>query len=182
MEAIQKSKKSDLTPKDPKCFFDPFGENCNQLRVQKEKEQKRINVGQQRIKIQKQIVNNQRQEKFILDQKEMDNNNGILVIDIKEDGKIKYGLACGYEDIDNGNFDMITAKEYFDVSQDNCSDEYKLINTNKELYDKVLKQVEYIDNNFELLTQDEYDEIFKKEYNYKDCLRKEVLNNENERI
>lgn len=125
---------------------------------------------------------NQRQEKFILDPKEMDNNNGILVIDIKEDGKIKYGLACGYEDIGNGNFDMITAKEYFDVSQDNCSDEYKLINTNKELYDKVLKQVEYIDNNFELLTQDEYDEIFKKEYSYEDCLRKEVLNNENERI
>jgi hypothetical protein len=65
MEAIQKSTKSDLTPKDPKCFFDPFGENCNQLRIQKEKEQKRINIGQQRIKIQKQIVNNQRQEKFL---------------------------------------------------------------------------------------------------------------------
>ena len=79
-------------------------------------------------------------------------------------------------------FEPLPRKAKIVLRKDGNIDEYKLINTNKELYDKVLKQIEYIDNNFELLTQDEYNEIFKKEYNYKDCLRKEVLNNENGRI
>ena len=34
------------------------------------------------------------------------------------------------------------------------------------------QQVKFIDNNFELLTQADYNEIFNQEYYYKDCLEK----------
>lgn len=106
-----------------------------------------------------------------------DNNNGILVIDIQENGKIKYGLAGGYEEIENfdNNFRMITAKEYFTLSEKGCSDEYKLENADKELYETVLKQIDYIDNNFELLTDEEYKEIFDTEYKWEDCIDQNTL-------
>lgn len=109
---------------------------------------------------------------FKIDPEFQDNNNGILVIDVLEDGTIKYGLGAGPEDVgDDEAYKMITAKEYFDISQRGCSEEYKLKNYNKELYDKVLEQIEFIDNNFTLLTQEEYKDIFNQEYEYKNCLK-----------
>lgn len=111
---------------------------------------------------------------FKITPKDQDNNNGILVIDIQENGTIKYGLAGGYEEIDgmklNDDFKMINAKKYFELSEINIEEEYKLENTNKELYDTVKKQLEFIDNNFELLTDEEYKEIFESEYEFKNCM------------
>ena len=107
--------------------------------------------------------------------KDQDNNNGILVIDIQENGTIKYGLAGGCEEIDdmklNDDFKMINAKKYFELSEINREEKYKLENTNKELYDTVKKQLEFIDNNFELLTDEEYKEIFESEYEFKNCMK-----------
>ena len=109
---------------------------------------------------------------FKIDPERQDNNNGILVIDVLEDGTIKYGLGAGPEDVgDDEAYKMITAKEYFDISQRQCSKEYKLENRDKELYDKVLKQIEFIDNNFTLLTQEEYKDIFSQTYYYDNCLK-----------
>lgn len=106
---------------------------------------------------------------------DQDNNNGILVIDIQENGTIKYGLAGGYEEIDDmklhDNFKMINAKKYFELSEINIEEKYKLENTNKELYGTVKKQLEFIDNNFELLTDEEYKEIFESEYEFKNCMK-----------
>lgn len=105
---------------------------------------------------------------FKITPEDQDNNNGILVIDIQENGTIKYGLASGCEEDD---FKMINAKKYFELSEINIEEKYKLENTNKELYDTVKKQLEFIDNNFELLTDEEYKEIFESEYEFKNCMK-----------
>lgn len=108
---------------------------------------------------------------FKMTPENQDNNNGILVVDIQEDGKIKYGLAGGYEEVGNyDTFNMISAREYFELSEKDYDDEYKLINSDKKLYDVVMKQIDYIDNNFELLTNEEYKEIFNTEYKWQDCM------------
>ena len=118
---------------------------------------------------------------FKLTPKDEDNNNGILVIDIQETGKIKYGLAGGYEEIEDMSFDddfkMINAKTYFELSEMNKYKEYKLENQDKELYEEVLKQIDFIDNNFELLTDKEYKEIFNTEYEYKNCIKEKEKEN-----
>ena len=112
---------------------------------------------------------------FKIDPEFQDNNNGILVIDVLEDGTIKYGLGAGPEDVGKDEvYKMTTASEYFKISQKNLTGEYekyRLENCNKELYDKVLEQIEFIDNNFTLLTQEEYKDIFNQEYEYKNCLK-----------
>ena len=128
--------------------------------------------------------NKENKDTFKMIPKEQDNNNGILVIDIQENGKIKYGLAGGYEEIESMNFDsdftMINAKTYFDLSENNLSDnKYKLENRNFDLYCKVMEQIKFIDS-FELLTQKEYEEIFNQEYSYKECLKeKDLIKEEN---
>lgn len=117
-------------------------------------------------------------ETFKMNPYEKDNNNGILVIDIKEDGTIKYGLGGGNEEIGTwvDDFKMISAKEYFRLSENSYSDEkYRLKNSNKELYDEVMKQIKFIDENFELLTDEEYEEIFDTEYKYEDCIKPKDL-------
>ena len=115
--------------------------------------------------------NNELKETFKMTPEKEDNNNGILVIDIQEDGTIKYGLAGGYEEIEGmaagDAFKMISAREYFRLGEN----EYKLSVKNKELYDIVLMQIDFIDNNFKLLTDDEYKTIFDAEYEYKNCLK-----------
>lgn len=102
-----------------------------------------------------------------------DNNNGILVIDLQEDEKnnvkVKYGLALGYEE--NGNLDkMVGASEYLKASG---SMEY-LKENEKEYYDIISKdmekQIKYIEENFELLTDEEFKEIFDTEYEFAWCL------------
>jgi hypothetical protein len=116
---------------------------------------------------------------FKMNPENQDNNNGILVIDIKENGQVKYGLAAGYEDLDDyKGFKMISAREYFDISQRGYTkeyEEYKLENQDKELYDIVMNQINFIDNNFELLTDEEYKEIFDTEYLYSDCLKEKDI-------
>ena len=116
---------------------------------------------------------------FRINPEHEDNNNGILVIDIQEDGTIKYGLSGGYEEIENfKHFKMINASEYFKLSEKYKTGEYekyKLVNQDKDLYDKVMKQIQFIDK-FKLLTQKEYEDIFNKDYMYKDCM--EEFNNE----
>lgn len=119
---------------------------------------------------------NQDKDTFIMTPKEQGNNNGILVIDIQENGVIKYGFAGGIEEIRDmsygDDFKMISAKEYFELSED-VMEKYKLKNTDKKLYDVVQKQIKFIDENFELLTDEEYKEIFKSEYEFKNCMKGE---------
>lgn len=127
------------------------------------------------VKAEREFEDNKDKTTFKITPKDQDNNNGILVIDIQENGTVKYGLSGGYEDIDDMKFDddfkMINAKKYFELSERDTREEYKLKNTDKQLYDTVIKQIEFIDNNFELLTDEEYKEIFESEYEYKNCMR-----------
>ncbi len=127
------------------------------------------------VKEERKFEENKDKTTFKITPKDQDNNNGILVIDIQENGTIKYGLAGGSEDIDDMKFDddfkMINAKKYFELSERDTIEEYKLENTEKQLYDTVIKQIEFIDNNFELLTDEEYKEIFESEYEYKNCMK-----------
>lgn len=120
---------------------------------------------------------NQDKDTFKMTPKEQDNNNGILVIDIQENGVIKYGFAGGIEEIRDmsygDDFKMISAKKYFELSEKNVMEKYKLKNTNKELYDTVQEQIKFIDGNFELLTDEEYKEIFESEYEFKNCMKGE---------
>jgi len=86
---------------------------------------------------------------------EQDNNDGILVIDILDDKTIKYGFASGY---DYGSyFTMINATDYMKDYKE-CLE--RLDEENKKVIEK---QVEYI-NSFQLLTDEEYKEIFEKKY------------------
>lgn len=121
-----------------------------------------------------------------------DNNNGILVIDIKDNGTIKYGFAIGSEDMDrkdllewykaddNGTakYKMCSAKDYIErFSPERWSEKYKkslgknefnLAKANYYLYwNKALE----LDKENLLLTQEEYNEIFDKEYSYQDCMK-----------
>lgn len=73
------------------------------------------------------------------------------------------------------DFKMISAKEYFKLSEKDYEDKYKLKNKDEELYKIVQKQIEFIDNNFELLTDEEYKEIFNTEYEYKNCIKPKDL-------
>lgn len=114
-------------------------------------------------------------ETFKMNPNFQDNNNGILVIDIQENGEVKYGLSGGYEEVGNEDFKMISAKEYFRLSEKDYEDKYKLKNKNEELYNEVMKQIDYIDNNFTLLTDDEYKEIFDTEYKWEDCIKPKDL-------
>ena len=115
-------------------------------------------------------------ETFKMNPNFQDNNNGILVIDIQENGEVKYGLSGGYEEVgDFDDFKMISAKEYFRLSEKDYEDKYKLKNKDEELYNEVMKQIDYIDNNFTLLTDDEYKEIFDTEYKWEDCIKPKDL-------
>ena len=114
-------------------------------------------------------------ETFKMNPNFQDNNNGILVIDIQENGEVKYGLSGGYEEVGNEDFKMISAKEYFRLSEKDYEDKYKLKNKDEELYNEVMKQIDYIDNNFTLLTDDEYKEIFDTEYKWEDCIKPKDL-------
>ena len=122
---------------------------------------------------------NELTETFKMIPKNQDNNNGILVIDIGENGTIKYGLGLGYEDKEDmaydDDFSMVGANEYFIASEKNCDSQYKLENSNKELYDTTIEEIKYIEDNFELLTDEEYKEIFDTEYKYKDCMKEEEI-------
>ena len=114
-------------------------------------------------------------ETFKMNPNFQDNNNGILVIDIQENREVKYGLSGGYEEVGNEDFKMISAKEYFRLSEKDYEDKYKLKNKDEELYNEVMKQIDYIDNNFTLLTDDEYKEIFDTEYKWEDCIKPKDL-------
>ena len=130
------------------------------------------------VKEEYEFCNKEKKLTFKINPNNQDNNNGILVIDIKENGEVKYGLGGGYEEIGTwaDDFKMISVEEYFRLSENGYDDDdYKLKNRNKELYNEVMEQITYIENNFELLTDEEYKEIFNQEYKYEDCLNKQYL-------
>ena len=78
-------------------------------------------------------------ETFKMNPMFQDNNNGILVIDIQENGEVKYGLGGGYEEVgDFNDFSMISAKEYFRLSEKDYEDKYKLKNRDEELYNALI--------------------------------------------
>lgn len=120
-----------------------------------------------------------------------DNNNGIFVVDIKNNGEIKYGFAIGPEEMSeeeynkwnkdkNMLFKMCSAKEYIEhFSPEHWSEKYikdigpkkfKEEQTNYSLY---LEKAEKIDRNFSLMTDKEYEEMFDREYEYKDCMKQQ---------
>ena len=129
------------------------------------------------VKEEYEFCNKDNSETFKMNPNNQDNNNGILVIDIQENGKVKYGLGGGYEEVGTwvDDFQMISAKEYFKLSEKDYEDKYKLKNKDEELYKIVQKQIEFIDNNFELLTDEEYKEIFNTEYEYENCIKPKDL-------
>lgn len=128
------------------------------------------------IKEEYEFCNKDNSKTFKMNPMFQDNNNGILVIDIQENGKVKYGLGGGYEEVgDFNDFSMISAKEYFKLSEKDYEDKYKLKNKNEELYKIVQEQIKFIDNNFELLTDEEYKEIFNTEYEYENCIKPKDL-------
>lgn len=98
--------------------------------------------------------------KYKIDPFCQDNNDGMTVIKVEEDGTIKYAfdLLDGYKERE---FRPITAKEYYKL--------YKRDNA-KNFTDKdkrmVRNKIKYIDENFTLLTADEMKEIFEQEYKW----------------
>lgn len=107
-----------------------------------------------------------------------DNNDGILVIDIqerkatKEEEKenfskiipvIKYAFISG-TDIWHNTIELINAEKYYakDYESTDKEGDYKL---KDETYNQVKEQIKFIDENFQMLTEEEFDKIFESKYN-----------------
>lgn len=89
-----------------------------------------------------------------------DNNDGITVIKIEEDGTIKYAFDL-LDGCNDETFRPITAKDYYKVYRKYDSD--RLSDKDKRM---IRNKIKYIDENFTLLTADEMKEIFNQEYEW----------------
>lgn len=114
-------------------------------------------------------------ETFKINPKKQDNNNGIIVIDIGNDRKIKYGMTVGYEgEGKHKEFEIVSAREYMEAYQGDLDYIKENIKTEKdkeeylELLATIEKQLIFTED-FELLTQKEFEDMFKQEYKYEDC-------------
>lgn len=131
--------------------------------------------------------------RFKMNYKNQDNNDGALVIEVQEDeegnGKVKYALMNGWwgtePKIVNATDYM---KEYWEgfsyyydeqvkkLSEDPQANETKLKELQEEFEKEVaevMKMIVFIDG-FELLTEQELQEIFDKEYSIEECLGKKI--------
>lgn len=91
---------------------------------------------------------------------EQDNNDGITVIKVEEDGTIKYAFDL-LDTWETHEFRPITAKDYYKVYRKYDSEHF----TDKDKR-MVRNKIKYIDENFTLLTADEMKEIFNQEYKW----------------
>lgn len=126
-------------------------------------------------------------EEFVFNPERQDNNNGILVIDVVEDGDntvLKYGLTRGYEGLSENEsedtvYKIVSATEYFKVYENEFDYYMSNAKTNKERLEiiaereKIKVQAELIDESYTLMTQKEYEKIFEKAYSYEKCLSKD---------
>ena len=91
---------------------------------------------------------------------QQDNNDGITIIKVEEDGTIKYAFDF-LRNYSSEEFEPITAKEYYK--------EYKRYDyknfTEKDKRD-IRNKIKYIDNNFTLLTSEEVQDIFNQKYKW----------------
>ena len=114
-------------------------------------------------------------ETFKINPRKQDNNNGIIVIDINNDRKIKYGMTVGYEGEGKyKKFEIVNARQYMEAYQedlDYIKENLKTEEDNKwylELLATIEKQIVFTED-FELMTQEEFENMFNKEYKYEDC-------------
>ena len=114
-------------------------------------------------------------ETFKINPEQQDNNNGIIVIDISNDKKIKYGMTVGYEGEGNHKeFEITSAREYMNAYQGELDYYKEHIKTEKdnedylELLATIEKQLIFTED-FEVMTQAEYKAIFNKAYKFEDC-------------
>lgn len=114
-------------------------------------------------------------ETFKTNPRKQDNNNGIIVIDISNDRKIKYGMTVGYEGEGKyKEFEIVNARQYMEAYQgdlDYIKENLKTEEDNKwylELLATIEKQIVFTED-FELMTQEEFENMFNKEYKYEDC-------------
>lgn len=114
-------------------------------------------------------------EKFKINPRKQDNNNGIIVIDISNDRKIKYGMTVGYEGEGKyKEFQIVNARQYMEAYQgelDYIKRNVKTEEDNKEyleLLATIEKQLVFTED-FEVITQAEFEAMFNKSYKYEDC-------------
>lgn len=114
-------------------------------------------------------------ETFKINPEKQDNNNGIIVIDISNDRKIKYGMTVGYEGKGkHKEFEIVSAREYMEAYQSDLDYIKENIKTEKdkeeylELLATIEKQLIFTED-FEVMTQQEFEDMFKQEYKYEDC-------------
>lgn len=114
-------------------------------------------------------------ETFKINPEKQDNNNGIIVIDISNDRKIKYGMTVGYEGEGKyKEFQIVSARQYMEAYQselDYIKEHSKTEEDNKEyleLLAELEKQLVFTED-FEVMTQAEFTAMFNKTYKYEDC-------------
>lgn len=123
-------------------------------------------------------------DNFVFEPERQDNNNGILVIDIVEENErviLKYGLTKGYEGLkegEEGEYKIVSAKEYYEAYESEFDDYLENAENEEERLEilahkeEIKIQAEVIDEKYQLLTQEEYENIFSQEYSYQKCLSK----------
>lgn len=114
-------------------------------------------------------------ETFKINPRKQDNNNGIIVIDITNDRKIKYGMTVGYEGEGKyKEFEIVNARQYMEAYQgdlDYIKENLKTEEDNKwylELLATIEKQIVFTED-FEVMTQQEFENMFNQEYKYENC-------------
>ena len=124
---------------------------------------------------------NESKDEFLMNPMTQDNNNGIFVVDIQEKQKkvhIKYAFCKGYEELDTyfEKFIPCSAIDYINAAEPN----YELLKREfyeeeelyelKSCYENAKLLAKYIDGTYELLSEQELEDIFNKKYLYRDCL------------
>ena len=91
------------------------------------------------------------------------------------DRKIKYGMTVGYEgEGKHKEFEIVSAREYMEAYQGDLDYIKENIKTEKdkeeylELLATIEKQLIFTED-FEVMTQQEFEDMFKQEYKYEDC-------------
>lgn len=139
--------------------------------------------------IEEKLIYNCNDKSFKFDPERQDNNDGILVIDIKEneDGQteIKYGFSTWKRD----GFKMCSALKYINEYKENLDYRLELCKTEEDKqkvekdWNTYIEKAKDIDKRYGLLSQKEYEDIFDKEYLFEKCLEpKNYVNAKAKRI
>lgn len=97
---------------------------------------------------------------YQIDPFRQDNNDGITIIKVEEDGTIKYAFDL-LDTWETHEFRPITAKDYYKVYRSYDREHF----TDKDKRD-IRNKIKYIDENFTLLTSEEVADIFNQKYKW----------------